>query len=238
MKKTVWSIKVTPSRFLSAHCAAVLNDGAGHDSWTPVLETLKSEMRRDRKMIATVDLDGKEIRFVPPFVTLTFAQSIDGCIATADRRPVLISGQDSLRMTHALRAAHDTILVGVNTVNKDNPSLTVRMCNGTNPQPIVLDSHCSIKASSKLVTSPNCVRPIIAITSSKMKISEERRAVSPKQLESLGCRFLSCHHDASGRIDLTSLLYNLSLLKFSSIMVEGGASVIKSFLVSGENLFP
>lgn len=45
-----------------------------------------------------------------PFVTLTWAQSLDGCIAAADGSPVAISGAESLLMTHGLRAAHDAVL--------------------------------------------------------------------------------------------------------------------------------
>eukprot|EP00961_Rhodomonas_salina_P141112 1899517-Rhodomonas_salina.2 len=155
-------------------------------TWSPVLHKLHSEMARERQAIFAFE-NGRKVEFTPPFVTLTYAQSIDGSIASADKRPVLISGKDSMQMTHALRAAHDTILVGVNTVNNDDPSLTVRLCNGTNPQPVILDSHCSIKASSKLVTSPNCVRPLIAIASSKTRISEDsRETISPKELERQG----------------------------------------------------
>lgn len=212
----------------------VVIDSDTVETWSPVLKTLRREMSRDRKQISTVDVDGRHVTFTPPFVTLTYAQSIDGSIASAERRPVLISGKDSMRMTHALRAAHDTILVGVNTVNNDDPSLTVRLCNGTNPQPVVLDSQCSIKLSSKLITSSNCVRPLIAVTASKQQISKD-----PKQkLERLGCKFLPCHHDDKGKIDLRSLLYNLSLLKYASVMVEGGAAVIRSFLLSGKRVHP
>ena len=76
-----------------------------------------------------------------PFVTLSYAQSLDGSIATAAGQPLRISSPQSMIMTHALRAAHDAILVGINTVLADDPSLTVRLDEGNNPQPIVLDSQ-------------------------------------------------------------------------------------------------
>jgi len=77
---------------------------------------------------------GAEVEFTAPLVTLTYAQSLDGSIAAADGSAVLISGKESMHMTHALRAAHDAILVGVGTVRNDDPSLTVRLCAGSNPQ--------------------------------------------------------------------------------------------------------
>ncbi|MEZ4684476.1 MAG: GTP cyclohydrolase II, partial [Caldilineaceae bacterium] len=75
-----------------------------------------------------------------PFVTLSYAQSIDGSIAAADGRPLRISGDRAMQMTHMLRAAHDAILVGVGTVLADDPRLTVRLAPGNDPQPIILDS--------------------------------------------------------------------------------------------------
>ncbi|MEZ4718129.1 MAG: GTP cyclohydrolase II [Caldilineaceae bacterium] len=74
-----------------------------------------------------------------PFVTLSYAQSLDGSIA-ANRAPTRLSGPAAMAMTHALRAAHDAILVGIGTVLADNPRLTVRLVDGASPRPVVLDS--------------------------------------------------------------------------------------------------
>lgn len=65
-----------------------------------------------------------------PFVTLTYAQSIDGSIAAVRGVPTLLSGRASLQMTHTLRTLHDAILVGVGTVVADNPSLNARFAEG------------------------------------------------------------------------------------------------------------
>jgi GTP cyclohydrolase II len=62
-----------------------------------------------------------------PFVTLTYAQSLDGSIAAADGRPLTLSGLPAMTVTHALRATHDAILVGIGTVLADDPQLTVRL---------------------------------------------------------------------------------------------------------------
>jgi riboflavin biosynthesis pyrimidine reductase len=62
-----------------------------------------------------------------PAVTLTYAQTLDGCIATAERRTLAISSPSSQVLTHRLRARHDALLVGVGTVLADNPRLTVRL---------------------------------------------------------------------------------------------------------------
>src|SRR6185295_16924415 len=70
-----------------------------------------------------------------PFVTLAYAQSLDGSITIARGQRYKLSGPEAMRFTHALRAAHDAILVGVGTVLADDPELDVRLIDGPNPQP-------------------------------------------------------------------------------------------------------
>lgn len=74
-----------------------------------------------------------------PFVTLTYAQSIDGSIAALRGSPTLLSGAQSMQMTHMLRAMHDAILVGVGTILADNPSLNARFADGERILAIVTD---------------------------------------------------------------------------------------------------
>ena len=76
-----------------------------------------------------------------PFIIVSYAQSLDGSIATADRQQMQISGPESMRLTHQLRACCQCILVGIGTVLADNPSLTVRLVEGHHPQPIILDTN-------------------------------------------------------------------------------------------------
>jgi len=89
-----------------------------------------------------------------PSVTLSYAQSLDGSIAARSREPLTLSGVESMRMTHQLRAAHDAILVGIGTVLADNPRLTVRLVPGKSPQPVVLDSHLCLPLNANLLNLP------------------------------------------------------------------------------------
>src|SRR5215208_6914905 len=86
-----------------------------------------------------------------PTVTVKFAQTLDGRIATSTgdgaRR---ISGPESLQLAHQLRAEHQAILVGVQTVIADDPLLTVRLVAGANPLRIVVDSTARVPLSAKL----------------------------------------------------------------------------------------
>jgi hypothetical protein len=88
-----------------------------------------------------------------PFTLVSYAQCLDGSIATIDRRPLAISGRASMMLTHRLRALFEGILIGINTLLADDPRLTVRLVDGTNPQPVVLDTHLRTPAACRLVAA-------------------------------------------------------------------------------------
>ncbi|MBM2842777.1 MAG: RibD family protein, partial [Anaerolineales bacterium] len=89
-----------------------------------------------------------------PFITLSYAQSLDGSIALPDGRPLALSSPPSLFRTHALRARHDGVLVGVGTILADDPQLTVRHAAGPNPQPIVLDTGLRTPLPARILSNP------------------------------------------------------------------------------------
>jgi len=155
-----------------------------------------------------------------PFVTVSYAQSIDGTIATASGAPLSISGEASLTFTHLLRASHDAILVGIGTVLADNPRLTVRLVEGVQPQPIILDSKLRTPADARCLTGP---RPALVATTA---VDFARRAA----LEAAGGRVLHLPVDDQGQVALPALLQTLATTGIRSVMVEGGATVISSFL--------
>lgn len=159
-----------------------------------------------------------------PLVTISYAQSIDGSIAAHRGARLSLSGRESLRLCHKLRAAHDAILVGIGTILSDDPRLNVRMIKGSDPQPIILDRRLRTPRKAKalrnkkapwFITSPRC--------------STARR----RMLERKGARIIPVRSDRRGEIDLASLLDLLGHENISSLMVEGGARVITSFLRSG-----
>ncbi len=157
-----------------------------------------------------------------PLVTLTYAQSLDGSLAARRDRPLALSGPQSLRLTHQLRAAHDAILVGIGTVLADDPSLTVRLSPGDHPQPVVLDSTLRISLTSRLVADP--VHPLWVAT--RETAPADRRIALAKK----GVQFINLPCGPNDGVSLPGLLSRLAEKGISSLMVEGGARVITSFL--------
>ena len=86
-----------------------------------------------------------------PFITLSYAQSLDGSIAANRGVPLSLSGEEAWAFTHHLRSLHQAILVGVGTVLSDDPHLTARIENRRDPQPVVLDSRLRFPEDANLL---------------------------------------------------------------------------------------
>jgi 3,4-dihydroxy 2-butanone 4-phosphate synthase/GTP cyclohydrolase II len=161
-----------------------------------------------------------------PFVTLSWAQSLDGCIARAPGVPTALSGEGTRGMTHALRAAHDAILIGVGTLLADDPALTVRFWDGESPAPVVLDSRLRTPSSARLLAAVRA-RPVTFACTTAGDVGRQQ------QLEACGAKVLRLPACQSQWVDLPALLAELGAAGVQRLMVEGGAKVLTSFLRSG-----
>ena len=97
-----------------------------------------------------------------PFVTLKIAQTLDGKIATATGESKWITGEQAREEGHRLRDRNDAILVGINTVLKDDPSLTTRMPDGRDPLRVIIDAGLRIPLKARVITQTSAARTIIA----------------------------------------------------------------------------
>jgi GTP cyclohydrolase II len=158
-------------------------------------------------------------------VTLAFAQSLDGSIAARPGMRTALSGSAALAYTHALRARHAAILVGLGTVRADNPRLTVRFAEGPNPQPIVLDSALQLPLDCALLADP--ARPPWLICRDDAPAARER------SLRARGARVLRIAWPDPRSARWPHVLAALRDTGIESLMVEGGAAVIASLLASG-----
>jgi 3,4-dihydroxy 2-butanone 4-phosphate synthase/GTP cyclohydrolase II len=159
-----------------------------------------------------------------PFITLSYAQSLDGCLSSLPGKPLALSGAGTLALTHRLRASHDGVLVGIGTVLSDNPQLTVRYVTGRNPQPIVLDSRLRIPLDCNLLRDP---QRRLCVAASAGYPSKRRR-----RLEGAGATILDASAMDDGRVDLTDLMPRLVERGIRSVMVEGGVKVIRSLMAA------
>jgi 3,4-dihydroxy 2-butanone 4-phosphate synthase/GTP cyclohydrolase II len=160
-----------------------------------------------------------------PYVTLTYAQSLDGSITSGRGRTMRLSNPRSQTLTHQLRALHDAILVGINTVLADDPRLNVRFAEGRDPRPVIVDSHLRFPREARLLRG-QVQTPLIATTAGAC---ERKEAL----LRAAGAEVVRLPAQADGLVDLPSLLEYLRRSQVRTVMVEGGARVISSFLCAG-----
>lgn len=159
-----------------------------------------------------------------PFVTVKYAQSLDGRIATSQGNARWISSEASRKLAHRLRAQHDAIMVGIGTVLADDPLLTVRSVKGRNPLRICLDSRLRIPAHSKLLQDEG--RTLIVTTEKNAKKKIET-------LQKQGKEVLVAQKGQDGRVELGSVMKQLAEQGIASLLVEGGQKVITSLLQEG-----
>lgn len=158
-----------------------------------------------------------------PAVTLKIAVTLDGKIASLPGRRDDITGEGSRRMAHRLRAIHDAVLVGIETVETDAPRLDCRLLDGVKPpSPVVIDPDLRFPASHPWLGS----RDVFVVT---LAGAPEDRI---RALAERGARVIPCA--ASGRrIDTAAAVEELHRAGVKSVLVEGGARVFSSFAASG-----
>lgn len=172
-------------------------------------------------------LNEKFIKYIltkQPFVTLKSASTLDGKLATKTGDSKWISNGQAREIVHTLRHRHQGIMVGVNTVIADNPTLTTRMeVPGLNPVRIVVDSSLRIPLESAVVMDGQA--PTIVVTTS---------AADPARQAALEAAGVTVVVSGEGpRVDLPAAMATLGEMEISSILLEGGGTLNGSMLESG-----
>lgn len=156
-----------------------------------------------------------------PYVVMKYAMTLDGKIATKTGKSKWISGETSRKNVHELRNRLAAIMVGIETVCIDNPSLDCRIENGNHPIRIICDTNLRLPNESIVVQTAKQVPTWIATCST----DQEKRAYF---LEA-GCKILDIHQK-DGRIDLKHLMKVLGEHQVDSILLEGGATLHEAAL--------
>src|SRR5438094_6270763 len=154
-----------------------------------------------------------------PYVVVKYAQTLDGRIATSSGDSRWSSGEEERRVSHALRASCDAVLVGVGTVLTDDPQLTVRMVPGASPIRVVLDSTLRTPDGAR-VLGGDAATTIVTTDASPV----ERREELPRR----GVSVVVVPRGPHG-VEPIAALEALRRAGVQSLLVEGGARVITSF---------
>jgi len=156
-----------------------------------------------------------------PKVILSAAMTLDGKIATKTGDSKLSSIQDKVRI-HKLRSKVDAILVGSNTIKRDDPLLTVRHTKGKNPLRIILDSKANIDQKSQIIKTCKKIPTIIAVSKKASKKNIDKLKKYPLEIIITGNKL----------VNIKNLLRILSKKKIKTLLVEGGGTVfVKQGLV-------
>lgn len=162
-----------------------------------------------------------------PFVILKAAVSLDGRIATRTGDSRWITGEAARERAHEIRNTVDAVLVGVNTVLTDNPSLTTRLpgSEGRDPVRIILDTHLRTPLDARIIVNDSPAKTLIFaggdVARERIKAYQERNVtvlVAKKGMH---------------RIEFAQILEDLGGMEISSLMIEGGAEVHASALKAG-----
>ncbi len=166
-----------------------------------------------------------------PFTILKCAATLDGRIATKSGDSKWVTGEAAREFVHRLRHAVDAIMVGINTVEKDNPSLTTRLVSrpkdfkSLDPTRIILDTHLRISEAAKLLRLHSDSDTILVTGPS---VSNDKKA----RIEKTGARIIESPLK-DGRIDLDRLMDRLGSFGITSLLIEGGSRVVASALSAG-----
>ncbi len=170
----------------------------------------------------------KHITTGMPYVIGKAALSLDGCIATAAGESKWISGEESRRRGHILRAEVDAVAVGRGTVERDNPQLGPRLVRGHMPRRIVFDTHLRLPPTCHVFSDQHRLRTVVCVGPDAA--DSERAATLQRQ----GITVLAVPLDAHGHVSLLAAFEMLGKdFSISSVLVEGGRMVLSRCVESG-----
>lgn len=150
-----------------------------------------------------------------PYVILKWAQTVDGFFGPADGSQFWITGTESRKLVHQWRGEEDAILVGTNTVTTDNPQLNVRYANGRSPKRIVIDRK--LKLNSSLNVFDQTVETLV-FNELKTDVNGKNKYIALEDFDNYVPQYI---------------LYQLYLQDIQSVIIEGGAFTLNSFIQAG-----
>lgn len=170
----------------------------------------------------------KFIQTGTPFIHLKIAQSLDGRIATGKYDSKWITDEAARQEVHRLRHKYSAVLVGLNTVRTDNPRLTARLGQETQPYRVVLDEKLRIPITANILKDEFCNKTILFTTPSHDEAVKEK-------LIRQGVQVNVVNGNGTGMVNLREVVSKLGEMGISSVLVEGGSRIFTQFI--RESLF-
>ena len=187
------------------------------------IEVVKDFMKKECDALNPVFF--KYIRTSEPYVVMKFAETLDGKIATSASESKWITGEKAREYVHETRSKYTGIMVGINTVLKDNPLLNCRVSGGRNPVRIVCDTNLKTPLTSQLVATAD-MYPLVIATA----VTDAERI---REYEKRNCKVLHIDKGEDGHINLKQLMTKLGEMEIDSILIEGGSALHGSALEAG-----
>jgi diaminohydroxyphosphoribosylaminopyrimidine deaminase / 5-amino-6-(5-phosphoribosylamino)uracil reductase len=213
VRKVVVGMKDPNPQVTGGGCEVLSAQGV--DVVTGVLE---GECRRLNEWFVTYVTEGR------PFVIAKTAMTLDGWTATSSGHSRWVTNERSRDWVHRLRNQVDGILVGVGTVMADDPLLTTRLRKGRGRDPvrIIVDTNLRVPMNARVLGHGKGSKTLIAV-------SEEVAGRRLKRLERKDVSFLVCP-EKEGRIDLRALMDMLGKRSITSVLLEGGATLMGAMI--------
>jgi len=213
VRKVVVGMKDPNPRVTGGGCDYLIGQGV-----EVVAGVLEGECRRLNEWFVTYVTQGR------PFVIAKSAMTLDGWTATSTGHSRWVTNERSRDWVHRLRSQVDGILVGVGTVMADDPLLNTRLKKGRGKDPvrIIVDTHLSIPPSARVLGHAQGSETLIAV-------GEGVGSRRLRRIERKGISFLRCP-EKEGRIDLKVLMQKLGTRSITSVLLEGGATLMGAMI--------
>lgn len=178
-----------------------------------------------------------------PFINMVNAITLDGKIATYMGDREWIFGDESRACLHDLRAGYDAVMVGVNTIIRDNPQISCRSQGGRDPIKVVVDSYGKTPLNSKVFmkSTKDDHKSNVIIAVSGHATEEKIKSLTASGAEVIICADEKNDDSPYGKVDLKKLIYHLGKKGICSVLLEGGgtlnASAIEDDIVDKVSVF-
>jgi diaminohydroxyphosphoribosylaminopyrimidine deaminase/5-amino-6-(5-phosphoribosylamino)uracil reductase len=213
VRKVVVGMKDLNPRVKGGGCQVLSRQGV-----EVVTGVLEGECRRLNEWFVTYVTEGR------PFVIAKTAMTLDGWTATSTGHSRWVTNERSREWVHRLRNQVDGILVGVGTVTADDPLLNTRLRKGRGRDPvrIIVDTHLRIPVNARVLGHAHASETLIAV-------SDDVPSRRLKRIERKGVSFLPCPKK-NGEIDLRALMDRLGKRSITSVLLEGGATLMGAMI--------